>query len=66
MKNNKKNLKQIIYTIIITIMLISLVYVATRDNSYVGELPTEDIIKSEELQIYFFNEIGRASCRERV
>lgn len=51
MKNNKKNLKQIIYTIIITIMLISLVYVATRDNSYVGELPTEDIIKSEELQI---------------
>lgn len=33
MKNNKKNLKQIIYTIIITLMLISLVYVATRDNS---------------------------------
>ena len=54
MKNNKKNLKQIIYTIIIALMLISLVYVATRDNSYVGELPTEDIIKSEELQIYFF------------
>ena len=61
MKNNKKNLKQIIYTIIITIMLISLVYVATRDNSYVGELPTEDIIKSEELQIYFFN-VGQADC----
>ncbi len=53
MKNNKKNLKQIIYTIIITIMLISLVYVATRNNNYIGELPTEDIIKSEELQIYF-------------
>lgn len=61
MKNNKKNLKQIIYTIIITLMLISLVYVATRDNSYVGELPTEDIIKSEELQIYFFN-VGQADC----
>ena len=61
MKNNKKNLKQIIYTIIITVMLISLVYVATRDNSYVGELPTEDIIKSEELQIYFFN-VGQADC----
>jgi len=60
-KNNKKNLKQIIYTIIITVMLISLVYVATRDNSYVGELPTEDIIKSEELQIYFFN-VGQADC----
>ena len=38
-------------------MLISLVYVATRDNSYVGELPTEDIIKSEELQIYFFMQV---------
>lgn len=61
MKNNKKNLKQIIYTIIITVMLISLVYVATRDNSYVGKLPTEDIIKSEELQIYFFN-VGQADC----
>lgn len=61
MKNNKKNLKQIIYTIIITVMLISLVYVATRDNSYVGELPTEDIIKSEELQIYFFY-VGQADC----
>lgn len=61
MKNNKKNLKQIIYTIIITLMLISLVYVTTRDNSYVGELPTEDIIKSEELQIYFFN-VGQADC----
>lgn len=61
MKNNKKNLKQIIYTIIITLMLISLIYVATRDNSYVGELPTEDIIKSEELQIYFFN-VGQADC----
>lgn len=61
MKNNKKNLKQIIYTIIITLILISLVYVATRDNSYVGELPTEDIIKSEELQIYFFN-VGQADC----
>ena len=61
MKNNKKNLKQIIYTIIITLMLISLVYVATRDNSYVGELPTEDIIRSEELQIYFFN-VGQADC----
>lgn len=61
MKNNKKNLKQIIYTIIITLMLISLGYVATRDNSYVGELPTEDIIKSEELQIYFFN-VGQADC----
>lgn len=61
MKNNKKNLKQIIYTIIITLMLISLVYVATRDNSYVGELPTEDIIKSEEFQIYFFN-VGQADC----
>lgn len=61
MKNNKKNLRQIIYTIIITLMLISLIYVATRDNSYVGELPTEDIIKSEELQIYFFN-VGQADC----
>ena len=61
MKNNKKNLKQIIYTIIITVMLISLVYVATRDNSYVGKLPTEDIIRSEELQIYFFN-VGQADC----
>ena len=61
MKNNKKNLKQIIYTIIITLMLISLAYVATRDNSYVGELPTEDIIRSEELQIYFFN-VGQADC----
>ncbi len=54
MKNNKKNFKQIIYTIIITLMLISLVYVATRNNNYIGELPTEDIIKSEELQIIFF------------
>lgn len=61
MKNNKKNLKQIIYTTIITLMLISLVYVATRDNSYVGKLPTEDIIRSEELQIYFFN-VGQADC----
>lgn len=61
MKNNKKNLKQIIYTIIITLMLISLAYVATSDNSYVGELPTEDIIRSEELQIYFFN-VGQADC----
>lgn len=61
MKNNKKNLKQIIYTIIITIMLIILVYVVIRDNSYIGELPTEDIIKSEELQIYFFN-VGQADC----
>lgn len=61
MKNNKKNLKQIIYTIIITLMLISLAYVATSDNGYVGELPTEDIIRSEELQIYFFN-VGQADC----
>lgn len=61
MKNNKKNFKQIIYTIIITLMLISLVYVATRNNNYIGELPTEDIIKSEELQIYFFN-VGQADC----
>lgn len=61
MKNNKKNLKQIIYTIIITLMLISLVYVTTRDNNYVGELPTKDIIRSEELQIYFFN-VGQADC----
>lgn len=61
MKNNKKNLKQIIYVIIIVLMLLIFVYATTRNNSYVGELPTEDIIKSEELQIYFFY-VGQADC----
>lgn len=61
MKNNKKNFKQIIYVIIITLMLIILAYATTRNNNYIGELPTEDIIKSEELQIYFFN-VGQADC----
>lgn len=61
MKNNKKNFKQIIYGIIITLMLIILAYATTRNNNYIGELPTEDIIKSEELQIYFFN-VGQADC----
>lgn len=58
---NKKNFKQIIYVIIITLMLMILAYATTRNNSYIGELPTEDIIKSEELQIYFFN-VGQADC----
>lgn len=61
MKNNKKNLKQLIYVIVIVLMLLVFAYDTTRNNSYVGELPTEDIIKSEELQIYFFN-VGQADC----
>lgn len=61
MKNNKKNLKQIIYVVIITLMLLISAYAITRNNSYVGELPTKDIIRSEELQIYFFN-VGQADC----
>lgn len=53
MKNNKKNLKQIIYTIIIILMLINLVYVTTKDNNYVGELPIEDIIREFDIgEIY--------------
>lgn len=40
MKNNKKNFKQIIYGIIITLMLIILAYATTRNNNYIGELPT--------------------------
>ncbi len=42
-------------------MLMILAYATTRNNSYIGELPTEDIIKSEKLQIYFFN-VGQADC----
>ncbi len=61
MKNNKKNFKQIVYVIIMALMLLIFAYAITKNNSYVGELPTEDIIKSEELQIYFFN-VGQADC----
>lgn len=61
MKNNKKNLKQVIYVIVIVLMLLVFAYATTRNNAYVGELPTKDIIKSEELQIYFFD-VGQADC----
>lgn len=61
MKNNKKNFKRIIYAIIITLMLLVSIYFTTRNNNFVGELPTEEIINSQELQIYFFN-VGQADC----
>lgn len=61
MKNNKKNFKRIIYAIIITLMLLVSIYFTTRNNNFVGELPTEEIINSQELQMYFFN-VGQADC----
>ena len=47
MMKNKKNFKQIIYVIIITLMLMILAYATTRNNSYIGELPTDDIIRNQ-------------------
>lgn len=63
MEKNKKNFKQTIYTIIMILVMIVLLYVLARNttNIDIGELPTEEIIKSEELQIYFFN-VGQADC----
>lgn len=63
MEKNKKNFKQTIYIIIMILVMIVLLYGLARNttNIDIGELPTEEIINSEELQIYFFN-VGQADC----
>lgn len=63
MGKNKKNFKQTIYIIIMILVMIVLLYGLARNttNIDIGELPTEEIINSEELQIYFFN-VGQADC----
>lgn len=57
MEKNKKNFKQTIYIIIMILVMIVWLYRLARNttNIDIGELPTEEIINSEELQIYFFN-----------
>lgn len=63
MEKNKKNFKQTIYTIIVLLVMIVLLYVVARNtnNINIGELPSNEIINSGELQIYFFN-VGQADC----
>ena len=63
MEKNKKNFKQTIYTIIVLLVMIVLLYVVARNtnNINIGELPSNEIINSEKLQIYFFN-VGQADC----
>ena len=63
MEKNKKNFKQTIYTIIVILVMIVLLYVLAKNtnNIDIGELPADEIINSEELQIYFFN-VGQADC----
>ncbi len=63
MKKNKKNFKQAFYGIIIILIVIFLlsVLVNNSENINIGELPPDEIINSEELQIYFFN-VGQADC----